>query len=135
MHSRHASNLYDPKIKKNFQNHVDAFWVNPIKHGRSQTYFKKYIYKGLLFTTWNEYIWAQKCLIFVHGLKSAILARYFFLDKNRKFRPQWQPHRKSEQRAELQVFLTLASFVKFDVSDRFDSNLKNCVTFISWVVT
>ena len=29
---------------------------------------------GLLFTTSNEYIWPKKLLIFMHGLKSAILA-------------------------------------------------------------
>ena len=31
-------------------------------------------YDGLVLTTSNEYIWAKKFLIFMHGLKSAILA-------------------------------------------------------------
>ena len=31
-------------------------------------------YNGLLFTTSNEYIWSKFFLIFMHGLKSAILA-------------------------------------------------------------
>ena len=32
------------------------------------------IYNGLLLKTSNEYIWPKHFLIFMHGLKSAILA-------------------------------------------------------------
>ena len=34
----------------------------------------KNFYNGLLFITSNEYIWPKKNLIFMHGLKSAILS-------------------------------------------------------------
>ena len=82
MHSRYARNLYDPKIKRIFEIAQALFEIilfihfYPLKQalGQSQKQFMKKIYDGLLFTISNEYVWPKFFLIFMHGLKSAILA-------------------------------------------------------------
>ena len=74
MHSRHARNLYNSKIKIIFEIAWTLFEIILFIHldrARS-TLWKKIC--GLLFTTSNEYIWPQKNLIFMPRLKSAILA-------------------------------------------------------------
>ena len=79
MHSRHARNLYDPKINIIFEIVWTLFeiilFIHLNKHldGARSTLWKKK-YNGLLFATSNEYIWSDFFLIFMHGLKSAISA-------------------------------------------------------------
>ena len=72
MHSRHARNLCDPKIKRIFEivwmlfEIILFIYFYPLKLalGRSQKHFMKKNYIGLLFTTSNKYIWTKKNLDF-----------------------------------------------------------------------
>ena len=59
-----------------FQNEFffEIAWTQISTWTEPETLYEKKNYNGLLFTTSNEYIWPQKFSIFMHGLKSAILA-------------------------------------------------------------
>ena len=83
MHSRDGKNWYDSKIKRIFEimwTHFEIilfihFYLLKKAPGQSQKHFiKKSIMDYYLLLASHKYIWPKIVLIFMHGLKSTLLA-------------------------------------------------------------
>ena len=84
MHSRHARNLYNSKIKMIFEIawtlfeiilFIHFYSLNKHLDGARSTLNINFL-KGLIFITSNEYIWPHKNSIFMHGVKSTTFSIY-----------------------------------------------------------